>query len=146
MQVEFKIKTAEIDKLMREVSKYGKRVSDAIEKETAYAAYEVQELAIKQVPVDTGRLKRSIQVQKMGRLARAGRYLRGNLTTTYLVGTNVSYARRVEFGSNAVQTIQLSRGFTYTGTQRAKPYLRPAYLKVAPGYQRRIAQILRTGR
>ena len=41
MQVEFKVKQSEIDKVLREVSKYGERVSDLIDKETAYAAFEL---------------------------------------------------------------------------------------------------------
>ena len=43
MQVEFEIKQSAIDKLMREVAKYGRRVSDEIEKETAYAVQEVRQ-------------------------------------------------------------------------------------------------------
>ena len=50
------------------------------------------------VPVDTGRLRASINVQR--------EYLRKS------IGTNVTYAKYVEFG---------------TSGQRPQPYLRPAY-------------------
>ena len=136
MQVEFEIKQSAIDKLMREVAKYGRRVSDEIEKETAYAAQEVRQIAVELVPVDKGILKGSIQAQKVGGFVRGSRVLRGMAgKITYLVGTNVKYARYIEFGTPI--------GTGPNGGPR--PYLRPAYNKVAPGYARKIASILRRG-
>lgn len=57
---------------------------------------------VQAVPVDTGRLRQSINVQKIGE---------GH----YRVGTNVNYAPFVEFG---------------TRYQAAQPFMRPAFEKV----------------
>lgn len=131
MQVEFKVQQSEIDKVMREVGKYGRRVSDEVNKETAYAAIEVERLATEDVPVDTGNLKLSIQHVKVGGSVAIAKAVRGMKTViTYLVGTNVKYAKYVEFG---------------TENQRAQPFLRPAYYAVLPNYIRKIKQILRRG-
>lgn len=134
MQVEFEIKKQSIDKLMREIQKYGRRVSDDVERETAYAAQEVRQLAIENVPVDKGVLKVSIQSRKVGGVVGGSRWLMGNASKiTYLVGTNVKYARYIEFGEPI--------GTGPNGGPR--PYLRPAYNKVAPSYARKIAKLLR---
>lgn len=147
MQVEFKVDQHSIDMLFRQVQKYGKSVSKQVERETAYAALEVEDKAKSIVPVDSGRLKGSITTQKVGGLAGASRFIRGmSSRITYLVGTNVNYARKVEFGSSEITTIKLTRGYTYTGTQKAKPFLRPAYREVIGGYKRTILRILRTAK
>lgn len=62
----------------------------------------VERAAKRLCPVDTGRLRSSIT---RGEIARDG----NDLVAT--IGTNVEYARHVEFG---------------TSRQRAQPYLRPA--------------------
>lgn len=68
----------------------------------ALAAQEVRTEAVQNCPVDTGRLRGSIGVQKVG-------------DGHYRVGSNVFYAPLVEFG---------------TRFNRAQPFMRPALEKV----------------
>lgn len=132
MQVEFKVDQHSIDRLFRQVQKYGKSVSKQVEKETAYAALEVEDKAKNFAPVDTGRLRASITTQKVGGLAGASRFIRGMASrVTYLVGTNVKYAKEQEFGTNRA---------------KPQPFLRPAYREVIGGYKRTILRILRTAK
>ncbi len=77
MRIEFKVDQREIDKLMRDLSAYGGRVAKKIEKETGYAALEVQQLAAKKAPHNLGRLGGSIQVQRQARSVKLSRRLRG---------------------------------------------------------------------
>lgn len=66
----------------------------------------VANAAREKAPVLTGTLRRSIRAEVAGR--------------EVLVGTELPYARRIEFGFNAAD----SRGRTYH--QQPRPYLRPA--------------------
>lgn len=68
-------------------------------------AQQLRTEAIRLAPVDTGRLRQSIGVRRIG-------------DGHYRVGTNVSYAPFVEFG---------------TRHTRAQPFLRPALEKVRRG-------------
>lgn len=70
--------------------------------QAALAAQAVRTEAVLNAPVDTGRLRSSIGVQKIGE---------GH----YRVGTNVTYAIWVEFGRR---------------NQKARPFLRPAVEKM----------------
>ena len=133
MQVEFKVKQSEIDKVLREVSKYGERVSDLIDKETAYAAFEVERLAKEEVPVDKGILKNSINNIRVGGFKGVRRMVS---KITYLIGTNVVYSRYIEFGTPVG-----------TGPNGGpKPFLRPAFRDVIPGYIRAIQRLMRSVR
>lgn len=67
----------------------------------ALLAQQIRNDAVRAAPVDTGRLRQSIGVQKIG-------------DGHYRVGTNVRYAPFVEFG---------------TRRTRAQPFLRPALEK-----------------
>jgi HK97 gp10 family phage protein len=133
MQVEFKVKQSEIDKVLREVSKYGERVSDLIDKETAYAAFEVERLAKEEVPVDKGILKNSINNIRVGGFKGVRRMVS---KITYLIGTNVVYSRYIEFGTPV--------GTGPNGGPR--PFLRPAFRDVIPGYIRAIQKLMRSVR
>lgn len=133
MQVEFKVKQSEIDKVLREVSKYGERVSDLIDKETAYAAFEVERLAKEEVPVDKGILKNSINNVRVGGFKGVRRMVS---KITYLIGTNVVYSRYIEFGTPV--------GTGPNGGPR--PFLRPAFRDVIPGYIRAIQKLMRSVR
>ena len=133
MQVEFKVKQSEIDKVLREVSKYGERVSDLIDRETAYAAFEVQRLAKEEVPVDKGILKNSINNIRVGGFKGVRRMVS---KITYLIGTNVVYSRYIEFGTPV--------GTGPNGGPR--PFLRPAFRDVIPGYIRAIQRLMRSVR
>ena len=133
MQVEFKVKQSEIDKVLREVSKYGERVSDLIDRETAYAAFEVERLAKEEVPVDKGILKNSINNIRVGGFKGVRRMAS---KITYLIGSNVVYSRYIEFG-------------TPVGTgpnEGPRPFLRPAFRDVIPGYIRAIQKLMRSVR
>ncbi len=68
----------------------------------ALAVQEIRNEAVRNCPVDTGRLRASITVQKIG-------------DGHYRCGTNVQYSAVIEFGGRF---------------QRAQPYLRPALEKV----------------
>lgn len=129
MQVEFKVRQSEIDKVLREVSKYGERVSDLIDKETAYAAFEVERLAKEEVPVDKGILKNSINNIRVGGFKGVRRMVS---KITYLIGTNVVYSRYIEFGTPV--------GTGPNGGPR--PFLRPAFRDVIPGYIRAIQRLM----
>lgn len=133
MQVEFKVKQSEIDKVLREVSKYGERVSDLIDRETAYAAFEVERLAKEEVPVDKGILKNSINNIKVGGFKGVRRMVS---KITYLIGTNVVYSRYIEFGTPV--------GTGPNGGPR--PFLRPAFRDVIPGYIKAIQKLMRSVR
>ena len=133
MKVEFKVKQSEIDKVLREVSKYGERVSDLIDKETAYAAFEVERLAKEEVPVDKGILKNSINNIKVGGFKGVRRMVS---KITYLIGTNVVYSRYIEFGTPV--------GTGPNGGPR--PFLRPAFRDVIPGYIKAIQKLMRSVR
>jgi len=133
MQVEFKVKQSEIDKVLREVSKYGERVSDLIDRETAYAAFEVERLAKEEVPVDNGILKNSINNIRVGGFKGVRRMVS---KITYLIGTNVVYSRYIEFGTPV--------GTGPNGGPR--PYLRPAFRDVIPGYIKAIQRLMRSVR
>jgi HK97 gp10 family phage protein len=133
MQVEFKVKQSEIDKVLREVSKYGERVSDLIDRETAYAAFEVERLAKEEVPVDKGILKNSINNIRVGGF-KGVRSMVSKIT--YLIGSNVVYSRYIEFGTPV--------GTGPNGGPR--PFLRPAFRDVIPGYIRAIQKLMRSVR
>ena len=80
-------------------------------------------------PVDTDRLRASITVKNVGKFVSTFRSLTGqSAMITYQVGTNVEYAKFVEFG---------------TQRQRPQPYLRPAYNIVIPEYKAALKRILR---
>ena len=133
MQVEFKVKQSEIDKVLREVSKYGERVSDLIDRETAYAAFEVERLAKEEVPVDKGILKNSINNIRVGGFKGVRRMVS---KITYLIGSNVVYSRYIEFGTPV--------GTGPNGGPR--PFLRPAFRDVIPGYIKAIQKLMRSVR
>lgn len=71
----------------------------------ALQAQKIRNEAVEAAPVDTGRLRQSISVQKVDE-------------DTYRVGTNVEYSIWVEFGRKG---------------QAASPFLRPALEKVRQG-------------
>lgn len=85
------------------------------------SALECMNLAKANTPWRTGTLRRSIHAQPDGDL-------------TWAVGTDVEYARRVEFGF--VGADRLGRVYN----QAARPYLTPAAEEVRPRFLRRMAQ------
>lgn len=129
MRIEFKIDQADIQRTLRRLNRYSGGVVEDVQRATAHAAIEVQKEARIMTPVDTGRLRASITVQRVGNSVSAFRSLTGrSAMITYQVGTNVEYAKPVEFG---------------TQRQRPQPYLRPAYNIVIPEYKAALKRILR---
>ncbi len=140
MKVEIVISRQAINKVVQDFDKLAERKLRQINIQSYKSANEIRSTAIDLVPVDTGRLKNSIRVQK-----ETSATLPTNKGVVYEIGTNVDYAAKVEFGSGEmVESFKLSRGYTFTGKQRAKPYLRPAFLKEWPIYIRAIKKIWRT--
>lgn len=95
---------AKFKKLEREAPKVAERAGLA-------GGLIIQELAVMKVPKVSGTLSRSITV----------RVASTNSRITVRIGTNLEYARRIEFGFN--DTDSLGRRFN----QPAQPYLRPAF-------------------
>lgn len=124
MKVEIVISRQAINKVVQDFDKLAERKLRQINIQSYKSANEIRNTAIDLVPVDTGRLKTSIRVQK-----ETSSTLPTNKGVVYEIGTNVEYAAYIEFG---------------TGKQRAKPYLRPAFLKEWPIYIRAIKKIWRT--
>lgn len=124
MKVEIVISRQAINKVVQDFDKLAERKLRQINIQSYKSANEIRNTAIDLVPVDTGRLKTSIRVQK-----ETSSTLPTNKGVVYQIGTNVEYAANVEFG---------------TGKQRSKPYLRPAFLKEWPIYIRAIKKIWRT--
>lgn len=83
------------------------------EDDLARVGITIQNEARRLAPVDTGRLRSSIQASEVRRDAR-GPYVE--------VGTNVEYAPFVEFG---------------TSRQRPRPFLRPAFLYAVQAMRRK---------
>lgn len=79
--------------------------AQAGDRAAALLALKLRNEAVRRCPVDTGRLRQSIGLQKIGE---------GH----YRVGTNVTYAPYVEFG---------------TRRTRAQPFMRPALEAVRGG-------------
>ena len=129
MRIEFKIDQADIQRTLKRLNRYSGGVVEDVQRVTAHAAIEVQKEARIMTPVDTGRLRASITAQRIGNSVSAFRSLTGqSAMITYQVGTNVEYAKSVEFG---------------TQRQRPQPYLRPAYNIVIPEYKAALKRILR---
>ena len=124
MKVEIVISRQAINKVVQDFDKLAESKLRQINIQSYKSANEIRNTAIDLVPVDTGRLKTSIRVQK-----ETSSTLPTNKGIVYQIGTNVDYASKVEFG---------------TGKQRAQPYLRPAFLKEWPIYIRAIKKIWRT--
>lgn len=124
MKVELIISKEAIRRVTNDFDKFAAKKLREINIETYKGANNIRNSAVSAVPVDTGRLKTSIIVQK-----ETSASLPTNKGIVYEVGTNVEYAPHVEYG---------------TIFQRAQPYLRPAFLKEIPRYIAAIKKIWRT--
>ena len=140
MKVKLHISKESIRRVVRDFDGVADKKLREINIQSYKSANNIRNTAIDLVPVDSGRLKGSIIVQKD-----TSNTLPTNDGITYLIGTNVEYAKKVEFGSGKkVVSIELTRGYNFTGIQRAKPYLRPAFLKELPLYRSAIKKIWRS--
>jgi len=93
------------------------------------SANNIRNTAMDLVPVDTGRLKNDIRVEK-----ESSNILPSNKGIVYKIFTNVVYAKYIEFGTPV--------GTGPHGGPR--PYLRPAFMKEWPLYKAGIKKIWRS--
>lgn len=94
------------------------KVEREVVKETSTTAIIVQSIAKQLAPVDTGRLRSSIQIERF----------EGGLIQS--VGSNVEYAKHVEFG---------------TDDQLSQPFLGPALEKSLGDHQARLKRAVQRG-
>jgi HK97 gp10 family phage protein len=115
----------------------------ALERAVAAGALRVQNAAKQRAPYRTGTLRRSIHIEAEGD--------RDHAEAT--VGTDVVYAAQVEFGGTITpkQAKLLSwigpdgkRVFARSVTQKARPYLRPAFDEESDAAVRVMGDALRT--
>lgn len=99
---EIKVDTKQVDDLIKLLTERGEDVKAFVFDEVRFTALKIESEAKKSCPVKTGRLRASIKS-----------FVSENPISA-VVGTNVSYAATVEFGSKALR-------------RKAKPYLYPAY-------------------
>ena len=108
----------------RALNRYGDAVSgDMLERAVVTGALNVQNRAKQLAAVLTGTLRRSIHIGGhtfSGGGSDIGRGSVGRHEVEVKVGTNVPYARRIEFGFTGTDSL----GRTYN--QPPRPYLRPA--------------------
>jgi hypothetical protein len=120
------------------------RITGAAREATQATANDMVGMAKQLCPVDTGRLRSSIQAVPSG----------GRLNYTVTIGTNVSYAADVEFGTAPHVIVPNTKQALYwpgaahpvarvnhPGT-RAQPYMRPA-IEMAAEFLRRHAAGIR---
>jgi len=100
MMPKLEVETKEVQALINKIEERGGEIAEYIADEVAYTALMIESDAKKRCPVRTGRLRASIKA------------FTSKSPISAVVGTNVEYARVVEFGGKR---------------RRAKPYLYPAY-------------------
>lgn len=112
---------------------------DAMELALVSGALLIQNAAKSKAPYLTGTLRRSIHIG--GHTGQAGDFagndIGGNGPREILVGTNVPYARRIEYGFSGADSL----GRVYH--QAAQPYLRPAMTEQQGAVIKEVAQALK---
>lgn len=121
-----------LQKMVSKLNELGKNVEKTVDTSLHKSAYDIKrevESNIQRIgAVDTGRLLRSITVEKLG-------------NCRYAVGTNVEYAAPIEFGTGSVGDPSVAHtartSWVYFNTklgefrtaypQPARPYMRPAF-------------------
>ncbi len=101
-----------LDNLIRKLAFLGGNADAAIDRGLAIGAQRVKSAAKVICPVDTGRLKNSIECHQTGE-------------HTYSVGTNVEYAVYVEFGTGRSGDPKVDHTTSIKGMS-PRPYLYPA--------------------
>lgn len=101
-----------LDSLIRKLAFLGGNADTAIDRGLAVGAQRVKSTAKQICPVDTGRLKGSIESHKSAKNA-------------YSVGTNVEYAGYVEFGTGQRGDPKVDHTTSVKGMS-PRPYLYPA--------------------
>ena len=124
MNVEVKVEN--IKKLQEQLRKYASKSEAKARKAVIKTAYDIHSEAVRHCPVDTGRLRSSIAVE-VGKGASA------------VIGTNVKYAKYVEFGTKPHEiriknAKVLTDGKDFFGKEvhhpgtKPQPFLRPAFI------------------
>lgn len=112
------VDSGELEALIKRIAEKGDEAKEWVADEITYAAFEIESKAKEYCPVVTGRLRSSI------------RSFVDRETLSAVVGTNVSYAERVEYG-----------GITKTGKKtKETPFLYPAYFEVSGKLLKRLKQ------
>ncbi len=112
-----------LQSLRSKLKRLGEAEADALNREIKRAVVNIEATAKGRAPVDTGRLRNSL-AHEIRRKAKAGSADEG---ASAAVGTNVSYAPYVEFG---------------TRHQRARPYLFPALEDERPKFIERLRRAI----
>lgn len=126
------VSVAGLDKMRRKLTELGKNVEQITDNSLHKSAYaikrEVEEQIERVGAVDTGRLRNSITVEKLG-------------MCRYAIGTNVVYAAPIEYGTGSAGDPAVPHtarvkwvyynpaigGFRTAYPQPARPYMRPAF-------------------
>jgi HK97 gp10 family phage protein len=116
MEMKIKVKVNGVTKAVAKLEGYEQSVIDRVTTQTKNSAFKVEAGAKKRCPVDTGRLRASLNTQ----------FSDGGMEAD--IGTNVHYSKYVEFG---------------TRKMRAQPYLFPAWAEEKNNYLASIREILR---
>ena len=112
------VDSGEIEALIKRLAEMGDDVKRWVADEITYAALEMESKAKQRCPVVTGRLRASIKS------------FVDRDTLSAVVGTNVEYAEKVEYG-----------GISKTGKKTKKtPFLYPAYFEVSGKLLKRLKQ------
>ena len=140
-----RVSKADIDGYSRRVMRYKKKVKQEVAKDLAEAALNIRNEAVERAPVNEGRLRTSIYIQK----------LRGT-GLLWEVGTRVKYAPYMEFGTGKLVNLRelIRAGFptSYAAQFKGKgirqvniqprPFLFPSFNNEVPKLRKRIKQTL----
>jgi len=110
-----------ISAVVHNIEQLSKDIEAGVRKAQLRAAFEIEQEAVANVPVDTGRLKGSISTQEVGDTIEVGSGVKA--------GSEVEYAHYVEFG---------------TQHQAAHPFLQPAVETVKAKYPQMIIEDVRS--
>jgi len=138
-QISFKIEG--LDALIKRLGKLSPEIAKEVALEVNASALAIQNKAKRDVPVDNGMLRNSIQLKEV------------NLGTKiiYTVGSALRYAPYVEFGTGGLVNvpfgyesfaIQFKGRKGYKVNLRARPYLIPAFENQIPILRKNIQKVI----
>lgn len=143
--ISVKVSKRDIDAYSRRAMRYSKKVKVEVAKDLAEGALNIRNEAVQRAPVNEGRLRTSIYVEKR----------RGN-GLLWEVGTRVKYAPYMEFGTGKLVNLRelIRAGFptSYAAQFKGKgvkqvniqprPFLFPSYNNEVPKLRKRIRKTL----
>lgn len=130
-----------LDKLYSKFKKLDEKAKVGIKEEFAASALAIQSNAKKNVVVDTGFLRNSINIKSQG----------NNQSFIYTIGARSKYAPYVEFGTGGLVSVpngyeELASMYKGKGIRkinlRARPFLIPAFEQEKPKLIQRLKKIL----